>query len=74
MSGAPPRGAGLTAGVVAADFARIDWSAPWLAHYAEPGRTLQAAALEGEAALLSRLGPRRIALLAAAARPPRPHT
>lgn len=29
---------------------------------------------EGEAALLSRLGRRRIALLAAAARPPRPHT
>ena len=32
------------------------------------------ASAEGEAALLSRLGPRRIALLAAAARPPRPHT
>jgi glycosyltransferase involved in cell wall biosynthesis len=29
---------------------------------------------DGEAALLSRLGRRRIALLAAAARPPRPHT
>ncbi|WP_175686922.1 DUF3025 domain-containing protein [Burkholderia anthina] len=55
MSGAPPRGAGLTAGVGAADFARIDWSAPWLMHYAEPGRTLQAAALEGEAALLDAL-------------------
>jgi len=32
------------------------------------------ASAEGEAALLSRLGRRRIALLAAAARPPRPHT
>ncbi len=32
------------------------------------------ASAEGEAALLTRLGRRRIALLAAAARPPRPHT
>jgi len=32
------------------------------------------ASAEGEAALLSRLGRRRIALLAAAARPPRAHT
>jgi glycosyltransferase involved in cell wall biosynthesis len=33
-----------------------------------------AATMEAEAALLARLGRRRIALLAAAARPPRPHT
>jgi hypothetical protein len=32
------------------------------------------ASADGEAALLARLGRRRIALLAAAARPPRPHT
>ncbi|KHK55176.1 membrane protein [Burkholderia sp. A9] len=55
MTGTPPRGAGQTAGGGAAAFARIDWSAPWLAHYAEPGRTLQAAALAGEAALLDAL-------------------
>ncbi|WP_269508871.1 DUF3025 domain-containing protein [Burkholderia sp. IMCC1007] len=55
MSGTPSRGAGLTAGVGAADFARIDWSAPWLMQYAEPGRALQAAARDGEAALLDAL-------------------
>ncbi|HKT65932.1 MAG TPA: DUF3025 domain-containing protein [Burkholderia sp.] len=55
MTGSPPRVAGQTAGDGAAVFARIDWSAPWLAPYAAPGRTLQAAALAGEAALLDAL-------------------
>lgn len=55
MTGTPPRAAGHAAGGGAAAFARIDWSAPWLARYAEPGRTLQAAALAGEAALLDAL-------------------
>ncbi|KVC40447.1 DUF3025 domain-containing protein [Burkholderia diffusa] len=55
MTGTPPRGAGPTAGGVPAVFAQIDWSAPWLAPYAAPGRTLQAAALAGEAALLDAL-------------------
>ncbi|MGU7840600.1 DUF3025 domain-containing protein [Burkholderia sp. AW33-5] len=55
MTGTPPREAGLTAGGGAAVFAQIDWSAPWLASYAAPGRTLQAAALTGETALLDAL-------------------
>ncbi|KAG8151880.1 DUF3025 domain-containing protein [Burkholderia catarinensis] len=55
MSDAPPREAGHAAGSGAADFARIDWSAPWLAHYAEPGRAAQAAAQAGDAALLDAL-------------------
>ncbi|NTY41000.1 DUF3025 domain-containing protein [Burkholderia diffusa] len=55
MTGAPPRGAGHAAGSGAADFARIDWSAPWLARYAEPGRAAQAAARAGDAALLGAL-------------------
>ncbi|WP_224024486.1 DUF3025 domain-containing protein, partial [Burkholderia vietnamiensis] len=56
MSVAPPRAAAHAADGGAAQFARIDWSAPWLAQYDEPGRSLQAAALAGEAALLDALG------------------
>ncbi|MDN7586362.1 DUF3025 domain-containing protein [Burkholderia seminalis] len=55
MTVAPPRGSGQAAGRMAADFARIDWSAPWFAPYAEPGRAVQAAALAGDAALLDAL-------------------
>ncbi|MDS0795395.1 DUF3025 domain-containing protein [Burkholderia pseudomultivorans] len=55
MSGAPPRDAGHAAGGGAADFARIDWSAPWLAGYAQLGRAVQAAALAGDAAMLDAL-------------------
>ncbi|KVD45569.1 hypothetical protein WS61_13485 [Burkholderia sp. ABCPW 11] len=55
MTGAPPREPGPAAGLAAAEFARIDWSAPWLAPYAEPGRAWQAAARAGEAALLDAL-------------------
>ena len=55
MNAAPPRGAGQPAGVGAAAFARIDWSAPWLAGFAETGRAAQAAALDGEPALLAAL-------------------
>lgn len=51
MTGTPPRAAGQAAGGGAAAFARIDWSAPWLARYAEPGRTFQAdARIAGELA------------------------
>ncbi|AOJ12596.1 DUF3025 domain-containing protein [Burkholderia vietnamiensis] len=56
MSVAPPRAAAHAVDGGAAQFARIDWSAPWLAQYDEPGRSLQAAALAGEAALLDALG------------------
>lgn len=56
MSVAPPRAAAHAADGGAAQFARIDWSAPWLAQYDEPGRLLQVAALAGEAALLDALG------------------
>ncbi|MCA8301648.1 DUF3025 domain-containing protein [Burkholderia seminalis] len=55
MTVAPPRGSGHAAGRMAADFARIDWSAPWLGPYAEPGRAVQAAVLAGDAALLDAL-------------------
>ncbi|OED17998.1 DUF3025 domain-containing protein [Burkholderia sp. A2] len=55
MSCAPPREPGPAAGRAAADFARIDWSAPWLAPYRAPGRAWQAAARAGEAALLDAL-------------------
>ncbi|KVL17256.1 DUF3025 domain-containing protein [Burkholderia sp. MSMB1826] len=55
MTGAPPRESGSAAGLAAAAFARIDWSAPWLAPYAEPGRAWQAAARAGDAALLDAL-------------------
>ncbi|OXI47971.1 DUF3025 domain-containing protein [Burkholderia aenigmatica] len=55
MTPAPPRESGHTAGSGAADFARIDWSVPWLAPYAGPGRVAQAAARAGEAALLDAL-------------------
>ncbi|MBR8316323.1 DUF3025 domain-containing protein [Burkholderia dolosa] len=55
MTGTPPRGAGRTADSDAAAFARIDWRAPWLAPYGEPGRALQAVAMAGDAALLDAL-------------------
>ncbi|QTO43891.1 DUF3025 domain-containing protein [Burkholderia latens] len=55
MTGSPPRGAGQTDGSGAAAFARIDWSAPWLAPYRVHGRALQAAAIAGEPALLDAL-------------------
>jgi hypothetical protein len=56
VSVAPPCAAAHAADGGAAQFARIDWSAPWLAQYDEPGRLLQVAALAGEAALLDALG------------------
>ncbi|KFG96968.1 membrane protein [Burkholderia paludis] len=55
MTCAPPREPGHAAGGAAAEVARIDWSVPWLAPYAEPGRAAQAAARAGEAALLDML-------------------
>ncbi|WP_261536655.1 DUF3025 domain-containing protein [Burkholderia multivorans] len=55
MTHAPPRAAAQAGGDGAAAFARIDWSAPWLARFAQPGRTVQAAATIGAAALLEAL-------------------
>ncbi|WP_322088374.1 DUF3025 domain-containing protein [Burkholderia sp. BCC1999] len=55
MTDAPPRESGQTAGRAAAEFARIDWSAPWLASCADQGRAVQAAASAGDAALLDAL-------------------
>ncbi|KVO15411.1 hypothetical protein WK05_01660 [Burkholderia ubonensis] len=54
MSAAPPRAAGEPDSGAAA-FARIDWSAPWLAGFAATGRVVQAGALDGESALLAAL-------------------
>ncbi|WP_244137786.1 hypothetical protein [Burkholderia sp. BCC1644] len=51
MTDAPPRASGQVAGRAVAGFARIDWSALWLAPCADPGRAVQAAALAGDAAL-----------------------
>ncbi|MGU7770947.1 DUF3025 domain-containing protein [Burkholderia sp. MR1-5-21] len=55
MNAAPPRAAGQPAGTDAAAFERIDWSAPWLAGFDEPGRAVHTAALDGAPALLAAL-------------------